>query len=254
MSAVKFPICDAEKWTFIRNYFDTYGSITTSGHNTPHALIKCGDEQLMSEIVSYCKIPCHTAEMTIMFDGVNAIDFLGHIYNDQDRMLQESKLVKSFAALLSPNGLSQCNIYKADEAAIMPSKTRESDVGYDLTVIKKVKDLNDTVALYDTGIRIGLEHGTYAEVVPRSSLSKSGYMLANSIGIIDPSYLGNIYIALAKISASAPEITFPFRCCQLVFKQHVFVNMNEVNKDSDLGQSNRGSGGFGSTGIDQKFK
>ena len=53
--------------------------------------------------------------------------------------------------------------------------------------------------MYDTGIQVKPQYGYYFEIVPRSSLSKSGYILANSIGIIDPSYSGNLYIVLIKI-------------------------------------------------------
>lgn len=65
--------------------------------------------------------------------------------------------------------------------------------------------MNNTI-LYDTGIKINVKYGYYAEVVPRSSLSKSGYMLANSIGIIDNSYRNNIFVALTKINPDAPDI------------------------------------------------
>lgn len=70
--------------------------------------------------------------------------------------------------------------------------------------------------------------------------------MANSVGIIDPSYNGNLLVALVKVDPEAPEVTFPFRCCQLIFRQQVHVNVNEV--DTMFDATERGAGGFGSTG------
>lgn len=138
-----------------------------------------------------------------------------------------------------------CNVRIVDNKAVTPNKVRLSDVGYDLTVIKKYKQLNDTTALYDTGIQIQVPFGYYTEIVPRSSLSKSGYMLANSMGIIDNSYTGNLYIALAKIDQNSPEIEFPFKCCQLILKQQHFMNI--IVQYDELETTHRQDGGFGST-------
>jgi dUTP pyrophosphatase len=99
-------------------------------------------------------------------------------------------------------------------------------------------------ALYNTGIKLDIPIGYYVELVPRSSISKSGYMLANSIGIIDCSYKGELLVALTKISANAAEIEYPFRCCQLIMKKQIFPYIVEV---TDLEESKRAEGGFGSS-------
>ena len=104
---------------------------------------------------------------------------------------------------------------------------------------------NNTI-LYDTGIKISLDFGYYAEIAPRSSLSKSGYMLANSIGIIENTYTGNLFIALTKTDPNMPDLVLPFKCCQLIFKPQVFINLVESNIPFDS-ITIRGSGGFGST-------
>ena len=71
-------------------------------------------------------------------------------------------------------------------------------------------------------------------------------MLANSIGIIDSSYRGELLIALSKIDDNSSDIQFPFRCCQLIMRKQVFPILEEINETSD---SSRGDGGFGSTGV-----
>ena len=103
------------------------------------------------------------------------------------------------------------------------------------------------VFLYETGLIIQPCVGYYAEIVPRSSLSKTGYALANSVGIIDGNYLGTIKIPLRKVSPDAQPITFPFTCCQLIIRRQEHVLLEEV-EESDLLSTSRMDGGFGSTG------
>jgi len=115
-----------------------------------------------------------------------------------------------------------------------------------LTIIKKIKDFNSKTALYDTGIKIEIDEGYYTEIVPRSSISKFGYILANSIGIIDNNYRGNLMIALTKICDDAPDIQLPFKCCQLLIRKQISADLFEVRSD-DLTETERNEGGFGST-------
>ena len=82
------------------------------------------------------------------------------------------------------------------------------------------------------------------EIVPRSSLSKSGYILANSVGIIDNSYRGNLMVALTKVCDDAKEIEYPFRCCQMIVRKYVNTYLEEVG---NVDKTKRNEGGFGST-------
>jgi dUTP pyrophosphatase len=129
--------------------------------------------------------------------------------------------------------------------AILPSRAHETDVGYDLTAIRKHKVLENGVILYDTGVGVTPPPGYYIEIVPRSSISKTGYMLANSVGTIDPDYTGNLYLALIKVVPDAPELRLPFTKCQFVLHRAYYGNVKEV---SSLCPTDRGAGGFGSTG------
>ncbi len=215
----------------------------------PVCTIKCDDREMLTMVTSSANcvnVPFEIDpedQLKVIFRGCNAIDFLGHTA-PTDYRLQEWMLYKPayFVRNIPP-----CKIFKTHADAVLPNKTRVSDVGYDLTIVEKVKQLTTKTTLYNTGIKIKLVHGMYAEVVPRSSLSKSGYMLANSIGIIDNSYTGNIMIALTKIDDDSPDICLPFRCCQLIFRHQVFVDMIEV--DADFEATDRAENGFGSTGC-----
>ena len=92
-------------------------------------------------------------------------------------------------------------VVKRDEAAVFPTKSRMSDAGYDLTIIKLLKTKGN-VHFYTTGLTIIPEYGYYFNLHPRSSISKTGYMLANSTGIIDSTYTGPLIIAGTPSTAS----------------------------------------------------
>jgi deoxyuridine 5'-triphosphate nucleotidohydrolase len=172
----------------------------------------------------------------IYFKNCNAVDLLGLFYTTSNSMIKNNKDL--FGDL--PN----CSIKMVHDHAIMPKKAHLSDVGYDVSILSHHKKLNSKTCLYDTGLQLAMDIGYYIEIVPRSSLSKSGYMLANSVGIIDSSYRGNIYIALIKIDDDAEEIQFPFRCCQFVVRKQydmTFIQKNEFDT------THREDGGFGST-------
>ena len=133
-----------------------------------------------------------------------------------------------------------------NENAFIPTRAGSQEVGYDLTIINKIKDISSTTAMYDTCISVKPPDGIYFEVVPRSSLSKTGYILTNSIGIIDPSYRGSIKLVLTKIDQSMPDIELPNKRFQLIPRTFI-SNMFETEQVSELDDTSRGSGGFGST-------
>ena len=137
---------------------------------------------------------------------------------------------------------------KTDPDAVIPSKARGSDVGFDLTIIKLAKELRPgIVRLYDTGIQARVPWGHYLEILPRSSLSKSGWMLANSVGIIDPSYTGNLLVAVTRSDPNAPDLELPFRGFQLVVRKQHHMSIEVIEQDDVV--TARASGGFGSTGV-----
>ena len=133
-------------------------------------------------------------------------------------------------------------------AAVMPTRANPTDIGLDLVAIKVHKWLSTTnsICLFDTGIAVTPPEGYYIEIVPRSSISKTGWMLANGIGTIDPTYTGNLYIALVRVVPDAPVPTLPFCKCQMVLRIAHYADMEEVES---LDDTERGDGGFGSTGA-----
>lgn len=131
---------------------------------------------------------------------------------------------------------------RSDERAVIPTRGTPASVGYDLTAISVYKKLNNRTILFNTGIKVSPPLGYYFEIVPRSSLSKTGYMLANSVGVIDPDYTDNLLIALTKVDDSMPDLELPFTRCQLILRKDESYSLIEVESINETGR-----GGFGST-------
>ncbi len=128
--------------------------------------------------------------------------------------------------------------------AVVPRKEHVSDSGYDLTLLYEAKRHGRTV-LYGTGVIVEPPYGWYFDVVPRSSIIKRGYILANSVGVIDRSYRGEIFVPLIKIDPEAPELEMPARVAQLIPRPIAHFPVVHVQT---LSATQRGAGGFGSTG------
>jgi len=102
-------------------------------------------------------------------------------------------------------------------------------------------------ALIPTGLFIELPNGYEAQIRPRSGLAiKKGITILNSPGTIDADYRGEIRIILANISNEPFEIKDGERIAQMVIASHVRSDWKQVDV---LAESERGTGGFGSTGI-----
>lgn len=195
--------------------------------------------------IKYDIINSSNIEIIIIKNNYYKNKFLNIIYNKNDCITILSDYAKQIV-LYDINNKPNIKVFKTDENAHIPKKAFEEDAGYDLTIIKKIKDFNSKTSLYDTGIKIEIDEGYYTEIVPRSSISKSGYILANNIGIIDNHYRGNLMIALTKIADDAPEIELPFKCCQLIVREQILSNLIEID-ENNLSETKRNDGGFGST-------
>ena len=142
--------------------------------------------------------------------------------------------------------IPKCKYIIEDKQAIIPTKACASDVGYDLSVIKVFKQISKIITMYDTGIILIPTYGYYFEIYARSSLSKTGYILANSVGIIDGNYSGTIKVVLIKIDSSMPDIELPFKGMQIILRKMIHYELNNT-PSSGLIETSRGDGGFGST-------
>ena len=100
--------------------------------------------------------------------------------------------------------------------------------------------------LIPTGLRIELEHGYEAQIRPRSGLSiKHGITLINCVGTIDEDYRGEVCLPVVNISNEEYTITPDERIAQMIIAR---VEQAEIEVVTELTATQRGEGGFGSTG------
>jgi len=101
--------------------------------------------------------------------------------------------------------------------------------------------------LIPTGLRVAIPMGYEIQVRPRSGLAfKHGVTVLNSPGTIDADYRGEIGVLLVNLSNEAFVVEHGERIAQLVVAKHEHITWEEVN---ELSETTRGSGGFGSTGV-----
>lgn len=158
------------------------------------------------------------------------------------------------------------------EKAEVPRRAIEDDTGYDIKLIG-IEKIEGDVIFFKTGISIEPPSGHYYEVVPRSSISKLPLELANSVGIIDEHYRGEIMIPVrithTAMGTDAKNVTFPngivkifgarpstmMSVGQLVIERKPLLFQlilrerlsSEFKVVDQLGETKRGAGGFGST-------
>jgi dUTP pyrophosphatase len=139
------------------------------------------------------------------------------------------------------------NIVKLNENAIIPQYATEQSAGVDLCSIEKLSIAPMCRALVHTGLAIALPVGYEAQVRPRSGLAlKKGVTVLNSPGTIDADYRGEIGVILANFGSDWFEVNPGDRVAQMVIKKHERAEFNLVDR---LDETDRGAGGFGSTGV-----
>lgn len=130
----------------------------------------------------------------------------------------------------------------------LPSRGHPGDAGLDLTAMA-VAAVRPGLFSVDTGVSVQPPAGYYCEVVPRSSIVKTDFVQANSVGVIDPDYRGRILVMLRYLGAGSGEPQarelVGQRVAQLLLRRLDAVQVESVQ---DLDATPRGEGGFGSTG------
>ena len=128
----------------------------------------------------------------------------------------------------------------------MPARAREDDAGLDLYAAEVVSIEPGGRALVPTGIAVAIPPGYAGFVLPRSGLAlRHGVTLLNTPGLIDPGYRGEVKVLLVNHDRATATVARGDRIAQLVIQR---VEPAELTEVDELPPSDRGAGGFGSTG------
>lgn len=129
----------------------------------------------------------------------------------------------------------------------LPHYATEGSAGFDLRTPVEVVIRAGEVVKIDTGIKLSMQSRDMAAIVlPRSGLGVKGLILANTVGLIDSDYQGPITCAMWNRSSTLQKLSVGERFAQLVFIPVLKVNLVRVDEFSAV--TERGEGGFGSTG------
>ena len=135
------------------------------------------------------------------------------------------------------------------EGAILP-EVSEGNAGIDLRILtdngEPVTLLPNETRKFFTGIKMDIPNGYYIEVVVRSSIGiKKTLRLMNTLGILDPSWKGETIVALHNFGTTPVVVENNERVCQMIVHK---VEDVEIKQVAEVGTSERGEKGIGSSG------
>jgi len=136
-------------------------------------------------------------------------------------------------------------IKKLHPEAVIPKYAKDNDAGLDL-VATSIKENTTFQVTYGLGIALQIPDGFVGLIFPRSSIRNTELILSNSVGVVDAGYRGELQATFNK-SNGLDSLAYKVgdRVCQLIIIPHPIVELEEVN---ELNNTERGEGGFGSTG------
>lgn len=136
-------------------------------------------------------------------------------------------------------------VKKLHPNAVIPSYSKVGDAGMDLTITKEIENTSFSVS-YGFGIAMEIPKGHVGLVFPRSSVRNQDLILSNCVGVIDSGYRGELQATFKKTQGlDSIKYNVGDRGAQIIILPYPQVFMTEV---PELSESDRGEGGFGSTG------
>lgn len=126
-----------------------------------------------------------------------------------------------------------------------PIRSSEGSAGLDIRTPRTLDLYPGEEVSVHTGIRVAIPKFYFGLLVPRSGLGRRGLMLTNTVGIIDSDYRGEIIVSVRNMSNVPLIIAEGDRFCQLIICHYLHIDPKIVD---DLDDTDRGDGGFGSTG------
>lgn len=141
----------------------------------------------------------------------------------------------------------EVKIKKLHKDSVIPLYAKSGDAGMDLVATTVFYDEQDNI-VYGTGLAFEIPEGYVGLVFPRSSNSKTNLTLTNSVGVIDSGYRGEVSFKYKEHKAGGkllPTYEIGDRVGQIIILPYPQIEFKEV---SELSETERGEGGFGSTG------
>ena len=146
------------------------------------------------------------------------------------------------------DGIDTCKVkIWLEEGAKLPEYAHKEDACMDLFV--KNIELDSGRIIYHTGVHVALPEDYEMEIRPRSSITKTKSIIQNAPGTVDEGYRGEIMVVTRRIDRYGDSsYSKGDKVAQLLIRRRERIVWDQVDSLEDLGESERGNGGFGSTG------
>lgn len=162
-------------------------------------------------------------------------------------MSEEAPKYGVLAICEAPKDGLRVKIKKLHPDAVIPAKAHASDAGFDLTAVWSGWDNDTKVFEYGFGLSFEIPEGYVGLIFPRSSIFRKDLFLTNCVGVIDSGYRGEVTAKFKSTTGRIPDsYSVGDRVAQMIIMPIPQVTFVEVKELSD---TDRGSGGYGSTGI-----
>jgi len=136
-------------------------------------------------------------------------------------------------------------VKKLRPEAVLPKRGSEEAAGYDLSAVDTVTVPAGGKAIVKTGLSIAIPESTYARIAPRSGLAAK-HMIHTGAGVVDYDYRGEVGVVMFNYGSTDFAVNAGDRVAQMILEQ---VDMGDCKEVDSLDSTERGSGGFGSTGV-----
>jgi dUTP pyrophosphatase len=141
--------------------------------------------------------------------------------------------------------MMKVKVKKLHPDAVIPKYAKAGDAGLDLTAVSKEWDEAKEKIVFGTGLAVEIPEGYVGLIFPRSSICKTNIALSNSVGVIDSGYRGEIKFFFSPGPRPKANYEVGDRVGQLVIMPYPTI---ELVESETLSASERGDGGFGSSG------
>ena len=184
------------------------------------------------------------SEENIDSNFISEIDnVLSSLYKEIPTEQPQKDIINTQPAMAG--GGTLVKVKKLDPNAVIPSYSKVGDAGMDLTITREIENTSFSVS-YGFGIAMEIPKGFVGLVFPRSSVRNQDLILSNCVGVIDSGYRGELQATFKKTNGlDSVKYKVGERGAQIIILPYPTIYMTEVPELSD---TERGLGGFGSTG------
>lgn len=142
----------------------------------------------------------------------------------------------------------EVKVFREDETVKLPTYGKDGDACMDVYV-HRVESKPDGRIVYHTGLHFRLPEDYEMEIRPRSSNTKTHAVMQNAPGTLDEGYTGELLLVHRRMDKyDDPEYQVGDRVAQILVRHRERIVWQEVTTQEELGTTERGAGGFGSTG------